>query len=65
MAEVRSSPRDQLGLAGPELSSGSGLRLRPRRPGRALLAALLVTGSVAVALTVFNRVGDRGTCQAR
>jgi hypothetical protein len=33
--------------------------VRPQRPARALFGALLVVASVAVALTVYSRVGDR------
>lgn len=40
-------------------SSGRGLRVRPQRPVRAILALLLVVASVVAALTVFTRIGDR------
>jgi len=59
MVDVHGSTRDQLAVAGAELAPGSGLRVRPQRPVRALLGALLVVASVAVALTIFSRVGDR------
>ena len=40
-------------------SSGRGLRVRPQRPVRAVLALLLVVASVVAALTVYTRIGDR------
>ena len=40
-------------------SSGRGLRVRPQRPVRAVLALLLVVASVVAALTVYSRIGDR------
>jgi SAF domain len=42
-----------------ELPSSTGLRLRPRRPARAVLAVLLVVASVVAALTIYVRIGDR------
>lgn len=38
---------------------GRGLRVRPQRPVRAVLALLLVVASVVAALTVYTRIGDR------
>lgn len=36
-----------------------GLRMRPQRPIRALLGALLVVGSVVAAITIYTSLGDR------
>lgn len=41
------------------LPPSTGLRLRPRRPARAVLAILVVVASVAAALTIYIRIGDR------
>jgi hypothetical protein len=41
------------------LPNSHGLRVRPQRPVRAVLALLLVVASVVAALTVFTRIGDR------
>ena len=56
MTDVRDSPVRTSGVA---LPSGRGLRVRPQRPVRAVLALLLVVASVVAALTVFTRIGDR------
>jgi hypothetical protein len=40
-------------------TAGRGLRMRPPRWGRVVMALLLVVSSVAVALAVYTRVGDR------
>ena len=46
--------------AAPELPTAArGLRITPRRPGRALLGLLLVAASVATAMTIYLRIGDR------
>src|SRR5829696_3145529 len=59
MADVRDSARQRMTAAGPELGAGSGLRMRPQRPIRAVFGGLLVVASVAIALTVYSRIGDR------
>ena len=41
------------------LPSSNGLRMRPKRPARMILALLLVVGSITVALTIYVRIGDR------
>lgn len=51
--------RDRLEVAGSELTPREGLRVRPQRPARALLGALLVVGAVVAALTIYTRIGDR------
>lgn len=56
MTEVRDAPA----RTGIEFSAaGRGLRVRPQRPVRAVMALLLVVASVVAALTVFTRIGDR------
>jgi hypothetical protein len=57
VAETR--VRDRLSVAGGELAPGSGLRVRPQRPARALFGLLLVVGAVVATLTVYTRIGDR------
>src|SRR5436190_15097103 len=59
MADVRDSSRPRMTVAGAELGAGSGLRMRPQRPIRAVFAGLLVVASVAIAVTVYSRIGDR------
>jgi hypothetical protein len=59
MADVRDSSRQRMSVAGVELGAGSGLRMRPQRPIRAVFAGLLVVTSVAIAVTVYSRIGDR------
>lgn len=41
------------------LPSRNGLRMRPKRPARMILALLLVVVSITVALTIYVRIGDR------
>jgi len=41
------------------LPTSTGLRLRPKRPARAILAVFLVVASVVAALTIYVRIGDR------
>lgn len=41
------------------LPSSNGLRMRPKRPARMILALLLVVGSITVALTIYVRIGNR------
>lgn len=41
------------------LPSSNGLRMRPKRPARMILALLLVVVSITVALTIYVRIGDR------
>ncbi len=41
------------------LPSSNGLRMRPKRPARMILALVLVVGSITVALTIYVRIGDR------
>ena len=56
MTDVRDAPaRTGIEFA----SAGRGLRVRPQRPVRAVMALLLVVASVVAALTVFTRIGDR------
>lgn len=56
MTDVRDAPA----RTGTEFASaGRGLRVRPQRPVRAVMALLLVVASVVAALTVFTRIGDR------
>jgi hypothetical protein len=59
MADVRDSSRQRVTIAGPELAAGSGLRIRPQRPIRAVFGGLLVLAAAAIALTVYSRIGDR------
>ena len=47
------------GLSPSDLPASNGLRIRPKRPARAVLALLLVIASVAAALTIYIRIGDR------
>lgn len=47
------------GTPAAELASRSGLRVRPYRPMRALVGALLVVASVVAALAIYARVGNR------
>src|SRR3954471_19616252 len=57
MADTQTGQR--LGLAGSELGSRSGLRVRPQRPARALFGLLLVAVCVVAVLVIYTRVGDR------
>lgn len=50
---------ESLEVAGAELAPRAGLRVRPRRPIRAVVAAFLVIASVVAVLMVYQRVGDR------
>src|SRR4051794_31962911 len=59
MADVRDSSRQGITVAGAELTAGSGLRVRPQGPIRAVFGGLLVMASIAIALTVYSRIGDR------
>lgn len=60
MTDLRTAPTERattphdLGLP-----TATGLRLRPKRPARAILAVLLVVASVVAALTIYVRIGDR------
>ena len=56
MTDVREVP---VGAGSEFASAGRGLRVRPQRPVRAVMALLLVVASVVAALTVFTRIGDR------
>jgi hypothetical protein len=42
-----------------ELAAGAGLRVRPYRPMRALVGAMIVVASVIAALAIYTKVGDR------
>jgi SAF domain len=42
-----------------ELASRRGLRMRPQRPTRALVGALVVVASVVAAIALYTRIGDR------
>jgi hypothetical protein len=42
-----------------ELASKPGLRVRPYRPMRALVGAMIVVASVVAALAIYTRIGDR------
>lgn len=44
---------------GSVLAARSGVRMRPARPARALLGALLVVAAVVAALALYSRLGDR------
>lgn len=62
MTDVRTAPIDeQRTSATPsiDLPTNTGLRLRPKRPARAILAVLLVVASVVAALTIYVRISDR------
>lgn len=62
-----SSPATRFGragdLVGPApadlLSARGGVRMRPVRPARAILGALLMVTAVVAALAIYTRVGDR------
>lgn len=60
MTDLRTAPTERattphdLGLP-----AATGLRLRPKRPARAILAVFLVVASVVAALTIYVRIGDR------
>lgn len=53
------SPGPTPGSPAAELASRPGLRVRPYRPMRALVGALIVVASVVAALAVYTRVGNR------
>jgi hypothetical protein len=57
MAETRT--RERLELAGSELTPRTGLRVRPPRQARALLALLLLASCVVAGLVIVTRVGHR------
>src|SRR5215213_7773037 len=57
MADTQTGQR--LGLAGSELGSRSGLRVRPQRPARALFGLFLVAVCVVAVLVIYTRIGDR------
>lgn len=53
------APETDVDVGRHDLPVATGLRLRPRRPARALLAVLLVVASVAASLTIYLRIGNR------
>src|SRR5215213_868857 len=57
MADTQTGQR--LGLAGSELGSRSGLRVRPQRTARALFGLLLVAVCVVAVLVIYTRIGNR------
>lgn len=59
MTDLRTPHAVRDPLATAVLPSSNGLRMRPKRPGRLILALLLVVGSITVALTIYVRIGDR------
>ena len=61
MVDVTDSTQEHASSAtrGLHARASAGLRVRPQRPIRALFAALLIAASVAVAVTVYARLGDR------
>jgi hypothetical protein len=60
MAGVRTGPaREQLVDAELDLTPGAGLRMRPRRPARALVGGFVVAVSIVSALAIYTRIGDR------
>ncbi len=60
MTDLRTAPTEQATAAHDlALPISTGLRLRPKRPARAILAVFLVVASIVAALTIYVRIGDR------
>lgn len=53
------APGPALGSPAAELAAKPGLRVRPYRPMRALVGAMIVVASVIAALAIYTKVGDR------
>ena len=60
MTDLRTAPSEPgTGASSIDLPASTGLRVRPKRPARAVLAVFLVVASVVAALTIYVRIGDR------
>ena len=60
MTDLRTAPSDRVATSpAMDLPTSTGLRLRPKRPARAVFAVFLVVASVVAALTIYVRIGDR------
>lgn len=60
MTDLRTAPAERATTSHDlGLPAATGLRLRPKRPARAILAVFLVVASVVAALTIYVRIGDR------